>query len=320
MGDILITGATGFIGFELSMRLLDEGYEVDAFARHVSTRNKELINKLTGSIHLIKGDVTDYQSIISALKQSQPRYFIHLAALTPVRLSFENPFPYAEVNYKGTINVAQAILDYNPKIRLISASTMEVYGWQSRKKPFMEDQQLNPASPYAVSKAAADLHLQMMRKVYNLPITILRPSNTYGRKYETGFIVEYIITTMLHNGIVYIGAPESTRDYMHVNDHVSAYLSIIKKGCEGIFNVSTGTGYSNRQLAETIAGILGFKGKIVYGSYPPNYPKRPSFADPPYLVMNSGKLTASTGWKPKYSLREGLKATISFWRTKIRGQ
>lgn len=319
MGDILITGATGFIGSELARKLVEEGYKIDALARHVSTRNKDLLNRLVTDSHMVKGDITDYQSIRSALKNAKPEMVIHLAALTPVRLSFENPFPCAEVNFKGTVNVTQAILDYNPKIRLICASTMEVYGWQSKRKPFVESQNLNPASPYAVSKAAADLYLQMMRRVYNLPITILRPSNTYGRKYETGFITEYLITTMLHGETIYIGTPESIRDYMYVDDHVSAYLSVIEKHCEGVFNISTGIGYSNKQLTEKLATMLEFKGKIVYGNYPPNYPKRPSFADPIYLVMNHKKMTTSTGWKPKYSLHGGLEETVNFWRAKIRG-
>lgn len=318
MGDILITGFTGFVGSELAIKLVEEGYRVVALLRHVSTRNKDLLKRLSSEIRVVKGDIIDYQSILSALKQSQPQYFVHLAALTPVRLSFENPFPYVEVNFRGTVNVAQAILDYNPKIRLINASTMEVYGWQQRNEPFTENQQLNPASPYASSKAAADLYLQMMQKVYDMPIAILRPANTYGRRYETGFITEYLITTMLRNETVYIGTPNSIRDYMYIHDHISAYLSVIEKNSEGVFNVSTGTGYSNKQLAEKIADMLEFKGKIVHGSYPPNYPKRPSFADPQYLVMANEKIKANTGWKPKYSLQEGLKETIAFWRTKIR--
>src|SRR5207244_2609375 len=99
---------------------------------------------------------------------SDPKIVFHLGALTPVRLSFEDPYPYVTTNFEGTVNLVHAIMKESPNSRLIIASTAEVYGWQPGNRPIAEDVPLNPASPYAVTKVAADQYVQMAAKVYHL--------------------------------------------------------------------------------------------------------------------------------------------------------
>jgi len=319
MSRVLITGVTGFVGSHLAEKLISEGYEVHGLVRRVANRDLQPIKKIVKDIVLLSGDITNYVSIRSALKAAKPDFVTHLAALTPVRDSFERPYEYEEVNYLGTMNVAHAMLELpDPQTRrLIAASTAEVYGLQETK-PLTEELVLKPTSPYAVSKAAADLYLQMMFQTYGLNVVTLRPTNTYGRKFDKSFMVEYLVTQMLKKEKVYVGAPDSVRDYMYIEDHINAYLMAMEKEeAKGqVFNVGTGVGTSNKELSEKVAEKIGYKkSKIVFGSYPPGYPYRPLISDQPYIVLDATKIKTKLGWKPTVSLNEGLGRVISYFES-----
>jgi len=316
---ILITGVTGFIGSKLAHRLIDEGQEVYGLARHVSRSALHTVEPVLDRLRFIEGDLGEYYSIRAAIASVAPEVVFHLGALTPVRYSFENPFSYAKINFEGTMNIVHAILEASPRTRLIAASTAEVYGWQPHK-PIPENAKFNASSPYGVSKAAADSYIQMASRVYGLNARILRCNNTYGRLKESGFLVEYLISSMLANQTTYVGAPDHIRDYMTVDDHVSAYvaaLNIKEDSNLEIFNVSPGNPVSNIELAKKIASIIEFKGKIVAGSYPPGYPIRPLQGDTDYIVLDSSKIRKELGWNPSLSLDEGLLHTINAWRKSL---
>src|SRR5665647_1052301 len=159
----LITGIMGFIGSHLAKKLVEENVEVYGLVRRVASRNMEVIHDLLQDITLISGDVSDYVSTRNAVKTANPDVIFHLAALSPVRDSFERPFEYQQANYIGTMNIAHSLLELqDPQTRkLIAASTAEVYGLQANE-PMKETLSLHPSSPYAVSKAAGDLYLRMM--------------------------------------------------------------------------------------------------------------------------------------------------------------
>jgi nucleoside-diphosphate-sugar epimerase len=266
-------------------------------------------------------DLTNYASVTNSLRSLDPDIIFHLAALSPVRYSFEHPFQYQETNLIATINLVHSILEMRDfkRRRLIAASTAEVYGLQDRN-PFKETLPLNPTSPYAVSKAAMDMYLRMASSAYSLNCTVLRPTNSYGRKFETGFIVEYLVTTMLKRDRAYVGAPNSIRDYMHVSDHVNAYLLAAEKETVTgeVYNAGSGRGISNRDLALLVAKIIGQDAeKITFGSYPPGYPMRPMPSEQPYIVLDSGKITRALGWKATIDLETGIKDTIAYWKKQV---
>ena len=318
MTNVLITGITGFIGSRLAARLVKEGYNVHGLVRHSSERELSRIREVISQVHLIEGDLGTFHSILSAVEASKPEMIFHLGALTPVRLSFDDPYPYIATNFEGTVNLVHAILGEAPNARLIAASTAEVYGWQNGDKPIGEDAILNPASPYAVTKSAADQYVQMANRVYHLKGTVLRPINSYGRTGEIGFFTEYLISKMLTGETCYIGAPDSIRDYMFAEDHVSAYTLAAKspRSVGQTYNVSPGNPITNSELAKLLTQMTGFKGKIVFGSYPPGYPQRPKSQDPQYLVLDSSKISKELNWKPSYTLEAGLKLTVDMWRSK----
>ena len=322
MARVLITGVTGFIGSNLAKRLVKLGHSVYGVTRHCASRSLKPIEEILDNIVLLTADITDPMSISQALRSANPDYLFHLAALTPVRLSFEKPFEYERVNYLGTMNIIHALMklpDYEKK-KIIVASTAEVYGFhKEEEKPLKESALLNPTSPYAVSKVAADMYVRMASKVYNVDGVVLRPVNTYGRKFETRFLVEYIITSMLRGEKVYVGAPESIREYMYVDDHVNAYIHAMERERKGqAYNIATGKGIENRDLAERIAKLIGYgKNKIVFGSYPPGYPLRPILSDQPYILLDSTKARQELKWEYEVELDEGLEKTIKYWQDAI---
>jgi len=313
---VLITGCTGFIGSNLTIRLVKDGYEVFGLVRHTSRSELDSLRPVMDRVHFIEGDLCEYHSLLSAVETSNPQFILHLGALTPVRLSYEDPFPFLRTNFLGTCNLVHAILDRAPRARLIAGSTAEVYGWQG-SKPLKEDTRLRPSSPYAVSKAAADEYIQMAMKVYGLKATVLRCNNTYGRKKERGFLVEYLITSMLDGSPAYVGSPDHVRDYMWVDDHVNAYLLSMKENsAEGqVFNVSPGNPISNIDLARKLSEMVNFKGRIVEGSYPPGYPMRTARLDTKYIVLDSSRIMKKLGWKPSVTLDEGLAMAVDHWKS-----
>jgi len=318
MARALVTGMLGFIGSHLAEKLVDEGHETYGIVRRVANRSFDVVKRVLSDVTLVTGDITDYVSVRNTMKTVNPDVVFHLAALTPVRDSFERPFEYQQANFTGTMNVAHAMLELpDPQTRrLIAASTAEVYGLQGNE-PLKESLALKPTSPYAVSKAAADLYLQMMYHTYDLRCTVLRPTNSYGRKFDASFVIEYLATQMLKGEKIYIGAPDSVRDYMYVDDHVNAYLAAMKsaKSSGQVYNVGTGVGISNRKLAEMIAEKTGYdKRKVVFGSYPPGYPYRPPVSDQPSIVLDSGKIRKELGWKPEVTLSQGLGKVVSYFK------
>lgn len=321
MKKVLVTGVTGFIGSHLGLDLSRKGYEVYGVTKRSTSRDLRRLHNFLKDIVLLTCDVSDYQSLSQLLRSVEPDIVVHLAALSPVRDSFEKPFTYIQNNVTATVNLAHIMLelpDYKHR-KLVYASTAEVYGFQ-RTEPIKEDAPLNPSSPYANTKAMTDMYLRMLSQVYGLNATIMRCTNTYGRKLDTSFYIEYLVTSMLKNEDVYVGMPNSVRDYMYVDDHVNAYLSAIEhldvKG--EAFNAGTGEKITNKEVAIKIAEIVGYeRSKIILGKYPPNYPTRPAMSDQPFIVLDSKKIQTQLGWVPRVPLEEGLKRVVEYWKGQL---
>lgn len=167
-----------------------------------------------------------------------------------------------------------------------------------------------PNSPYAIAKVAGDLYLRYMHMAYNFPYTTLRPFNTYSRRDNSHFFMERTITQMLSGGKVLLGDPTTIRDWLYVEDHVDGYLKALgsKKAIRQEIQLCTGKGYTTKETAEVIARLVGYKGEITWNSTPP----RP--LDARILIGDYSKAKKLLGWEPHYSLEQGLRKTIDYWK------
>lgn len=311
MEKILLTGSTGFIGSELLPKLIKEGYEVHTLERYVTGRYS-----LDGA-ETHYANLQDRVAVYKVVRQVKPDYVIHLAVVSAVSFSYEHYDEVTSVNYLGSVNLAEACREECNIKAFITAGTSEMYGMtlQDRYSCLREEDTLTPNSPYAVAKAAFGSYLRYMNMAYNFPFMELRPFNSYGRKNNTHFFIERAVTQMLCGHEARLGDKSAIRDWLYVDDHCDAYLKALKapQALGESINLCTGVGYTTEETAMIIAGMTGFKGAIRWGTNPP----RP--LDAKILIGSNAKAKKLLGWVPKYSLREGLRKTIEYWRGKNDG-
>ena len=253
---ILVTGADGFIGSHLTERLVKQGHQVSAFTFYNSFglkgwldySNKEIRNK----INFISGDIRDNQAVKNAVKGVDIIY--HLAALIGIPHSYTSAESYLDTNVKGTLNVLMAAREYNTK-KIIHTSTSEVYG-TAKFVPMTEDHPIIGQSPYSASKIAADQLAISFYNSFNLPVTIIRPFNTFGPRQSGRAIIPTIISQYLKQSkSIKIGSLKPLRDFNYIEDTVNAFISCIDaKKIEGeIINIGSGKDFSIRCILEIIS-------------------------------------------------------------------
>jgi len=305
---ILVTGGTGFIGSHLIPKLIEREHDVYNLERYVTGR----LGK-TPKVKTVYANLTDAFAIKKAIKTVKPEVVIHLASISAVSYSYNNPQEVIETNLIGTVNLAEACLRdiYNFKQFLIAGSSEE-YGNNGYNIQY-EDSPLKPASPYAVSKVACENYLNYMKEAYDFPITILRPFNSYGRREDHHFLIEKAIVQMLKQDAVYLGSPTPERDWLYVDDHVNAYLTSLgnEKAIGETFNFCTGKSYTVEDTVKVIARLIGYDKEIVWNSIP----ERPT--ESMKIAGSYQKAKNVLGWNPKYNLEDGLKETIEYWRRKL---
>lgn len=307
---ILVTGGSGFIGSHLIPKLAELEHDVYSLERFVTGRY------VLGARHKVKtvfGNLRDYFAVRKIIREVQPDVVIHLASISPVSYSYDHPIEVLETNCLGTIYLAESCLREVPHFKhFLFAGTSEEYGNQENT-PIKENAELRPNSPYAVSKVAADKYLLYMCNAYGFPVTILRNFNTYGRKKNTHFVVERTIVQMIRGKTIKLGDPTPIRDFVYVDDHVNGYLACLnnEKSISEVINFCTGRGVSIDQLVELIKEITGCEGEVIWNAIP----KRP--LDIAVLIGDHSKAKKLLGWEPKFTLEEGLKRTVDFWRNNL---
>lgn len=307
---ILITGPTGFIGSHLVPRIVENGYDVYVLERYVTGR---YVLGQARKVKTVFCDLREAFSVRKTIREVSPHIVIHLASISPVSYSYDHSQEVMETNLLGTINLAEACLHEVPSLKqFVFASTSETYG--NGPNPKKEDTTQNPNSPYAVSKMASEKYLLYMLEAYGFPISILRNFNTYGRKNNGHFVVERAIIQMLTGKTVELGDPNPVRDFMFIDDHINSYLGCIEnpKAIGNVFNFCTGKGISIRQMVDLISELTSFKGKVYWNTIP----SRPS--DISTLIGDYEKAKRLLDWSPKFTLENGLKTTIEYWKKKLK--
>ena len=317
---IFVTGMTGFLGDQLATKLLERGHTLGTMARNVASADRPIAQNTESMIRGEKrkgvsyyyGDLTDYLNIQDILSNFKPEVIIHLAAQTSVAYSFTHSTEVFNVNFLGVVNMAEAARRTLPNLKkFIFSGSVEEYGIQE-KFPSKETAELRAASPYGVAKIASEKYLKYLFDAYGFPSVVFRNANSYGRRFNHQFVIESIIHQMYQGkSPIRLGDPTPIRDFVFEPDLLSAYVlaaeSKNKKILGESINIGIGKAISIKELAEKIAKITGYKGKIKWNSFP----KRQ--LEIPRLQIDNSKAKKLLKWKPKYTLDEGLKITASFY-------
>lgn len=310
---VLVTGADGFIGSHLVELLLNEGYQVKAFVYYNSFNSWGWLDTLPkeklAQIEVIAGDIRDPNGVRVAMQGCQVVF--HLAALIAIPFSYHSPDSYIDTNIKGTLNVIQAARDLQVE-RLLVTSTSEVYG-TAKYIPIDENHPRQPQSPYSASKIGADCIAESFYRSFDLPITIVRPFNTYGPRQSARAVIPTIITQLL-NGVeeIQLGDLSPTRDLLYVKDTVSGFLKIslseklIGQDC----NIATQSEISVEAMANELIAQINPNAKIKVDEQR----LRPEKSEVFRLYGSNQKIKENTDWTLSYDFKEGIAETIEWFR------
>ena len=304
---VFVTGADGFIGSHLCEALRDDGYDVTGLALYNSFDNFGWLDEVEG-VEKVRGDVRDAEQMRALIKGHD--IVFHLAALISVPYSYEATQSFIDTNVTGTLNVLMAARETDAKV--IHTSTSEVYG-TAQYVPQDEKHPINPQSPYAASKVAADALVTSFHHTYGLPAVILRPFNTYGPRQSERAVLATMIRQSLdaNRHQIVLGNLDSERDFIYVDDTVRAFMAAANVGF-GVYNVGTGIAYSIRAAATVVVGQVSPPKAVI--SIKSRF--RPPTSEVVVLRCDAREFMRHTEWKPQVSFHQGIKRTVFWWRNR----
>lgn len=310
---VLVTGAAGFIGTHLVELLVREGFSVRALVRYNSSSrwpNISLLPRdLVKEVELVVGDVCDPGSVQRAMKGCS--WVFHLAALIGIPYSYVAPASYVQTNISGTLNVLEACRSFGVE-RLIHTSTSETYG-SAQFTPMSESHPIVGQSPYSASKIAADKLAESYWRSFEVPVTTVRPFNTYGPRQSQRAIIPTIIAQALAGGALKLGNLDPVRDLTFVTDTARGFLSaaMSQKTTGEVINLGVGRGASVGELVVMIGTILGRQLEVVQDAAR----VRPAASEVDRLISDNRKAWELMQWRPEVSLEAGLAATCEHVRS-----
>ncbi len=313
---ILVTGADGFIGSHLVERLVRSGRRVRAMVLYNAWDSRGWLDDIAGDVagefEVFAGDVRDSGSVRSALQGCQA--VLHLAALIGIPYSYQSPGSYLETNVRGTLNILEAAREGNA-IHVIQTSTSEVYG-TARQVPITEAHALNAQSPYAASKIAADQLALSFHASFGLPVTVIRPFNTYGPRQSLRAVIPTIITQLARGERhLRLGALHPTRDLNFVHDVTRAFEAALSAPAAIGQVVNIGSGYEIS--IGDLARVIGEEMQTSFELTSEAIRMRPQASEVERLLACNERASALLGWQPEYAgrsgLRQGLRSTIEWF-------
>ncbi|MDO3434017.1 NAD-dependent 4,6-dehydratase LegB [Rhizobium sp. CBN3] len=311
MKKVLVTGADGFIGSHLVETLVRSGVEVRALCQYNSFSSWGWLDQSEhrGQFEVILGDVRDPSQMRTVAKGVDTIF--HLAALIAIPYSYQAPSSYIDTNVHGTLNVLQGALDAGVA-RVIQTSTSEVYG-TARFVPISESHPLQAQSPYSASKIGADAIAYSYYSSFDLPVTIARPFNTFGPRQSARAVIPTVISQLLSGRTTLkLGALSPTRDFNFVQDTCDGFLALA--ACDQAIgqtvNIGSGSEISIGDTVQLIADIIGVRVEIECDEQR----LRPANSEVERLCCDNSLIKSLTGFSPRYSVEDGLKATIEWLR------
>ena len=313
MKKVLVTGADGFIGSHLTESLLEKGYEVKAFSYYNSFNTWGWLDTLPkeklDEIEVFTGDIRDPNGVRTAMQGVDAVF--HLAALIAIPFSYHSPDSYVDTNIKGTLNVLQAARDLDLE-RVLVTSTSEVYG-TAQYVPIDEHHPFQGQSPYSATKIGADRLAESFYRSFELPVSIVRPFNTYGPRQSARAVIPTIITQLLAgHETIRLGSLTPTRDFNYVKDTAAGFIAIAQSqqtiGEE--INIATQQEISIGDLAKEIISQINPKANIVCEQER----LRPQKSEVNRLLGSNEKIRKLTDWKQQYTFAEGITETIDWMR------
>jgi NAD dependent epimerase/dehydratase len=310
---VLVTGADGFIGSHLVERLVTEGCNVRALAQYNSFNNWGWLENLTPDtlkkVEVITGDVRDPFQVKEMVTGCDVVF--HLAALIAIPYSYHAPQSYVDTNVTGTLNIVQACKECKTQ-RVLVTSTSEVYG-TALYVPIDEKHPRQGQSPYSASKIGADAIADSFFRSFNLPLTIVRPFNTYGPRQSARAVIPTILTQLLNGAAeVKLGSLHPTRDFVFVKDTANAFVQIAKcdKTIGEEINIATQQEISIGDMVKQMITQIKPDAKILSD----DARIRPENSEVERLLGSSEKITKLTGWKPAHTFETGIKETIEWFK------
>lgn len=316
MKRVLVTGADGFIGSHLTELLVEKGYRVRAFTFYNSFNSwgwlDSIDKRVLKEIETVSGDIRDPNGVRTAMQDIDQVF--HLAALIAIPFSYHSPDSYVDTNIKGTLNVLQAARGLSTR-RVLVTSTSEVYG-TAQYVPIDEKHPFQGQSPYSATKIGADRLAESFYRSFGLPVTIVRPFNTFGPRQSARAVIPTIITQLLSGKKeIKLGALSPTRDFNYVKDTVNGFyeISVSDRTIGEEINIATQTEISIGDLAREIISQIEPEAQIVTDKQR----FRPENSEVERLLGSNEKLKALTAWKQQYTFAEGIKETIEWIRENL---
>jgi len=303
---IIVTGGAGFIGSEFVRQAVKQGYKVAVVDKLTYASDLQRLKEVKGKFKFYKTDICNQKRIASIFSEEKPEVVFNFAAETHVDKSIRNASPFIDTNVKGT----QILLDVSRENKIkkfIHISTDEVYG-EITQGQFSEIYPLKPSSPYAASKAAADLLIKAYIRTYGFPGIIARPCNNYGHwQYPEKLIPLVILKALKNQKIPIYGKGQNMREWLYVSDCIEAVLLILQKGRLGeIYNIGSSQEKKNIDIVRQILGILGKSQELIeFVEDRPGHDFR--------YFLNSEKIRSELCWNPKIRFDEGIKYTVQWY-------
>lgn len=313
---ILVTGSEGFIGSHLTEELVKQGFEVKGFVMYNSFNTWGWLDTLPkyimDHVEIVQGDIRDPHGVKKAMKDTEAVF--NLAALIAIPFSYHSPDTYIDTNIKGTLNVLQAARELDVS-RILITSTSEVYG-TAQYVPIDEKHPFQGQSPYSATKIGADRLAESFYRSFDVPITIVRPFNTYGPRQSARAVIPTIITQLLTGKTeIKLGSLTPTRDFNYVKDTANGFIEIFKStqtiGEE--INIATQSEISIGQLADELVAQINPEARIICDEVR----IRPGKSEVNRLLGSNEKIKRLTNWRPSYSLKNGLAETIEFLKNNM---